>query len=251
MPAAERKRIGIILTILLGYLGLGAVLAFVFPKVGHHILPFMSGLGLALPIVANTRRKSDPPETLGPGETFPMTLALTNRRGVATGKDQGHLIFSEGWLLFEGARTAFALTRAEGAGWTDSRVVRFTLADGRGAVFSLPPNSPSSDRLKAAYYVWSGMSIPKGEAVLPPVEIHPAVRAERWSLAVVGLVVCVPVAALGLFFAFWPLAILATLGATASLAGARRCARRLRDDLTHIDSLAARTTSRPALGTLE
>ena len=228
---ADRKtqrRIGHFLT---AYVVFGVVMIFGFPDVGKHVLPVMN---LCLAIVNVVRIYLKPKITVDEGqnlgESVLVTLSVVNAKGGTTGNDLGRLISNEGWLLFEGERTAFALTRQK------AQVPRFGAAgvvnlEDRRAVRFASPDAVMLDRVLTD---WSLSPVPDGEAVLPPTETHPGVWAERWTGCVIGLIACVAVAGMALAFGFplWSAFTLLPMGGLAW--GARVLSRRLVQELPRV-----------------
>ena len=228
---ADRKtqrRIGHFLT---AYVVFGVVMIFGFPDIGKHVLPVVN---ICLAVVNVVRIYLKPKTTVdegqGPGESVLVTLSVANEKGRTTGKDRGRLISSEGWLLFEGERTAFALTRR------DANVPRFGAAGvvnlvDRRSVRLISPDAAILDRVLTD---WSLSPVPDGEPILPPVDRHPEVWVERWIGCIIGLIACVTLSGMALAFGF-PLGAASTLLPAGGLAwGARLLSRRLRQELPRV-----------------
>ncbi len=126
----------------------------------------------------------------------------------ATGSDRGWLIFSDGWLLFEGARTSFALTRGEARNLPPQSLT-LKLEDRRSVQFSLPGERPNAEPLNRALRRWNAEPIPEGEAILPPIEIHPTFWVDRCSLSALGVAIMAVPMVLAALYAYWIVAALA------------------------------------------
>ena len=210
------------------YLVLGAVLIFGFPKVGSVILPFVNCCIMVPVLVSSARRKPPPDEDpYGPGESLLVQASVRNSGGMRTGGDIGRLISSEGWLLFEGERTSFAVTRGEAYEPRYGETGLVNLEDGRSVLFS----APDAGVLERVLTDWSASPVAEGEAVLPPVEIHPGIWVERWTMTLTGALIFFIVAGFGLAFGFPLAAALASVGLVACLGAAGGVARRLGKEL--------------------
>lgn len=98
-----------------------------------------------------------------PSPGFPVVITLERGRRT-TGGDVGIVAFSEGWLVYEGNATAFALSPADAA-----RVGR----EGRSRMLSLPEGQRLSlksyeEGWEAAFEAWLADEAPSGVSRLPP-----------------------------------------------------------------------------------
>ena len=148
-----------------------------------------------------------------------------------TGNDRGWLVHNDGWLLFDGERTSFAFTRGEARKESFGPFGSFRLEDGREVRFSPPGEKPDVAPLEDIVRKWEAAIIPDGEAVLPPVEIHPSVWAERFTLAVGTAIVFVVPIGMGIAFEVFWVSALSIVGLMAMIATASRYASILRRGL--------------------
>lgn len=174
----------------------------------------------------------------GPGESVWISLAIWDRFEKATGGDVGWLIHSDGWLLFEGGRTAFALTRNEVSRdqWNGKGVL--WIEDGRKIEFRLPHERPKRAVLDGLLAAWDTAPTPKGEAVLPPIATHPEGAAYDWNNRVAEVVLWSMGIAVSLLSGLWPIIVaLYSIMAFVSAGRALAAAKRLRRDLRSLEAL--------------
>lgn len=224
-----RRQTRILLLVLAAYLAVALLLVAFVPNVGK-LMPLIN---VVFPIVAvlGRKQKKTPALGSGPGESFEVRMTVADRHGVATGTDRGWLIFSEGWLLFEGARTSFAVTRGEARGRLYGIQLSLTLEDRRSVQLSLVEGQES---LTQAHRDWNAAPIPEGEALLPPTEFHPETWVDRWSLCIFGAVGFGTVLGFGIAFGVGWVIASSLLAVLACLIVASRCARRLRRELSRV-----------------
>lgn len=172
--------------------------------------------------------KPQPPEI---GEAFRVGLTIRDARGQVTGRDHGWLIFSEGWILFEGNRSEFAITRGESYRRRSESLFVLRLEDGRAVYLSPATGWDSEKALNEAFKTWETVPIPDGEAVLPPEEVHPEIVAEHQLGWIFGTVAAAVVLAFGIGFVSWPTIALGSILSTGYVLGAAECTRRLRASL--------------------
>lgn len=219
---------------LLGFLGAYAVVAFLLmvfvPAVGK--LTPLFGLVLVILGVGKEKREVAPVYESGPGEGFSVSVSVVDQHGVTRGLDKGWLIFSEGWLLFEGARTSFAVTRGEARGKVFGMQLSLTLEDRRNVQFTVAPER--QDALLQGHREWNLAPIPDGEALLPPVDVHPLIWADRWTLCVFGAVAFGVVTGFGIGFGYWWVVAVSSMAVIACLCSAAYYVRRLRRELLRV-----------------
>ena len=141
-----------------------------------------------------------------PDERFPVFLRLI-RQGVRTGQDEGVVIFFDGWLLFEGRRTTFAIRNRDALFLSDEdNRLRFD----QGIEGEFFPYEKDGDRrdLRDAFGVallrWSKGPSPDGEPVLPPGTVHPWGRGQALGATIAGAVLILaafPLLSVGLLVA--------------------------------------------------
>jgi hypothetical protein len=154
--------------------------------------------------------------------------------GLATGSDYGWLVSCDGWLLFEGTRTNFALTRGEARQLRYEVVGHLFLEDDRRVAFSVVGEMPDPKPLQDIIRCWEREPIPGGDAILPPREPHPQIWADRSTYCVLGGLICL-VPGLLCFWAGFPIVGGGFfLGAVASVTGSIIYARRLRSELKRL-----------------
>ena len=128
-----------------------------------------------------------------PVEAFWVRI-LVERDGVRTGTDHGYATFVDGWFVFEGLRTSFALKESDVSRIEHPRDVpyRLALVDGTRLVVD-PLGVPSvAQELKRAVVAWRTSPSAGGESVFPPALVHPQVIADetlRLLMAVGGATV--------------------------------------------------------------
>ena len=115
---------------------------------------------------------------------YPARVRLA-RMGTPTGRDEGHVAFVEGWLVFEGERTTFSLSAAdvEKIDWED-RFARLLL---KGQQTVEVVGTKDCDVLKTELMVWYSRPPAVGLSRLPPTSRHPSARAGMaFGLALAG-----------------------------------------------------------------
>ncbi len=233
--------------LLIGLGARGAVVGAALLLYGVHRLPTFVGplvvvLGPLLDAAVHRFRKGSPaieppkpeaPELKPPdvGESFRVSLSIRDTFGRTTGRDNGWLIFSEGWILFEGVRTEFAITRGESYRWPTAAAFGLRLEDGRNVVISVAPNAGLEKRLNQAFRAWEAAPIPDGEAMLPPREVHTEIYARRHGFWILGGAFAGAGIASGAWDGSRPEIALATIALTGSLVGMSHSARQLRTAL--------------------
>ena len=230
---AARRHVTKVLAVLSVYLALAGLIWILKPELVRY-LPFLN-VGWVLFSVRPFRRpKSEPISLLGADDAFEVRMAVVSRTGEQTGKDFGTLIFCDGWLMFEGGRTDFAVTCGEAAATPTARSVTLTLEDRRTVRLTLLDENCEFRSFSEAFSRWNSQPIPDGEALLPPTETHPEVWVERWTGCILGLIACIAFAGMALAFGF-PLGAAFTLLPAGGLVwGARVLSRRLRQELTRV-----------------
>lgn len=147
------------------------------PGIGGAVGAFVSMLPFTVMISAFA---SKPPEVSvpdpAPGETHLSTVKVAFEER-SLGEDRGMVAFSEGWFLFEGRRTLFALGRADVRGVRNiGEETRLDLNSGHQLRLSgdLP--------LRAALAVWMAEPSATGISRLPPTDAHPQKRMRAATL---------------------------------------------------------------------
>ena len=147
-----------------------------------------------------------------PGPTFVCDLEI-RRAGTTLGLDRGVASFVDGWLHFEGRRTALSVKR-EDLKARDSEKIE--LADGTELLFrsQIEPGllHPTRWAFGVSLEAWSRKGSAEGESLLPPTTPHPAaLYRASWDLlfAVLGIIALAwavwafgPVALVLVFFGF-------------------------------------------------
>ncbi|RYG22659.1 hypothetical protein EON82_16445 [bacterium] len=107
--------------------------------------------------------------------SFPVSVRVWCH-GVRTGSDEGMVAFFDGWLIFEGRRTAFSLRNVDTLSLTVDET-RLRMVDGRDV--EILPYDRMADRrdlrepFEVAVRRWMRSGIPEGRSVLPPMRIQP------------------------------------------------------------------------------
>ena len=230
---ASRRHVTKALVVLGTFFAIAGLIWFLKPGLVRY-LPFLNVGWVFFSLFRNRRPKSEPISLPGADDAFSVRMAVVDRIGEQTGSDFGTLIFCEGWILFEGGRTNFALSRGEAAAIPTARSVTLTLEDRRTVRLTLLDEGCDFRSFSEAFSRWNSLPIPDGEAVLPPTDIHPGVWAERWTGCVIGLIACVAVAGMALAFGFplWAGFTLLPMGGLAW--GARVLSRRLVQELPRV-----------------
>ena len=154
-----------------------------------------------------------------PVPTFVCDLEI-RRAGTTLGLDRGVASFVDGWLHFEGRRTALSVKR-EDLKARDSEKIE--LADGTELLFrsQIEPGllHPTRWAFGVSLEAWSRKGSAEGESLLPPTTPHPAaLYRESWDLlfAVLGII-----ALAWVVWAFGPFALVVLLfGFTGSMVNA-------------------------------
>lgn len=129
-------------------------------------------------------------------EALPVLLIVSDGFGQPTGKDHGWVTFADGWLVYEGLRTEFTLTKAAINLPYEFALggVTMKVADGRRvtlkpiAADGAPGNSAErgdEQRLIGCIQAWLTESIPGGLSTFPPRALHPEVARERLAFPLV------------------------------------------------------------------
>lgn len=130
--------------------------------------------------------------TLGEDAAFPVTLEV-RRKGRRLGWENGWITFVDGWLVYEGMRTSFALkpdSLKRGGTVAANSLLRLHLTDGttirlmRLSDFmqtQRPAGWRDGRHMRDAFRAWREGDVPKGEAVFPPAERSSRVLAEAMS----------------------------------------------------------------------
>ena len=231
----ERRRLAIAFGTLGGALAILGTVWAIFPATFHLIGPFGPALVYAASLVANrierrsTPKPKEPPEI---GDAFEVRLTIRDAHGLRTGSDQGWTIFSQGWVLFEGTRTDFAVTRGESSRQLREGTLTLRLEDGRKVTFSPIGGPPIARQLNRAFNAWEVAMVPEGEAVLPPIETHSEIWAERHTLCIVGLLVSLAMAGFGATFHLFFAGFVGLFTGASCLWAGFLYARRLREGLS-------------------
>ena len=194
-----------------GYVALGSALAFAISLAfGFAMALFVALLGIvAVAVYARPgAREHAALPTLGEHAAFPITLDLTGPKGKRLGRERGWIAFVDGWLVYEGLRTAFSVDaasveRARSRGWE----IRLDLPGGGRARLILLTDSLQTDRpsgwsdrkgLSESFKDWLAHPSVQGEPVMPPSVPHPSVVAECLIPPLAGFALSVVVALAGL-----------------------------------------------------
>ena len=197
-------------------------------------LPFLNVVWVFVSVFPIRRPKPVSISLPGADDAFAVRMTVVDRIGEQTGSDCGTLIFCDGWLLFEGARTEFAVTRGEAWANAPGTSVNLTLEDRRTVRLTLPLEASGYKPFNEAFSRWNLQPIPDGEAVLPPREIHPEVWVERWTWCVIGLIACLAVTGMAFAFGLPLWAAYALLPAAGCAWGARLLSTRLGEELPRV-----------------
>ncbi len=163
---------------------------------------------------------------LGGAEAFPVMIEIWHGRR-RTGRESGWIAFVDGWLVYEGLRTAFSFrpcdVRFGGKGqWRQG----LWFPDGRMMTVAILNDFMQTNRpggwnkrslLNDALNEWHNAPSPEGDPVLPPQELSLRLRGERVAELSAGSTVLVALAVLFALSEFF-------LGALLALAGASLCA---------------------------
>lgn len=236
----NRKRLKLIGTILVAYLLIALYLLLWAPKAGRFILPLINIAFLLGSLVSGLRKKPELKAEEGMEEGAPARLTVLSSQRVNTGSDYGRLIECDGWLLFEGARTSFAVTRGEARRPKYDPPGHLRLEDDRTVVFAPIGGGLDHEPIKRVLQKWERASIPDGEAVLPPRETHPEIWADRWTVAVgAGIVLLLPFG-MGLAFGVVWIWVLSLILISCAASYAWDYARRLKRELPRVLAADAR-----------
>ena len=146
-------------------------------------LVFAMGMILVYTYITRPKAWRTAPEPL-PFPYYPARVRLA-RMGTPTGRDEGHVAFVDGWLVFEGERTTFSLSAAdvEKIDWED-RFARLLL---KGQQTVEIVGTKDCDVLKTELMVWYSRPPAVGLSRLPPISWHPSARAGMaFGLALAG-----------------------------------------------------------------
>lgn len=122
-------------------------------------------------------------------DALPVTLTILNEDDKITGRDYGWVTFADGWLVYEGLRASFSLTKASighpeypPAGiamfLSDKRRIQLTLITDPVQT-NLPARRDAADDLHKATRAWLSGPIAEGDPIPPPGNDHPEVVVER------------------------------------------------------------------------
>ncbi len=177
---------------------MAATLAWIFLL--HQWIDLVVLGGVALSALFRTVRKRRPdadahaalPTLATRTDALPVTLTIFGEKGRTIGKKTGWVTFAEGWLVYEGLRTAFSLDGGSIVRPTYlPHGIALELRDGRLldlAVLTdpekthLPARRGDIPLLAEEIRHWLRRPLAPGEAILPPRQEHPEVTANRVTL---------------------------------------------------------------------
>ena len=176
----------------IGVLGALALLSFGHPIEGVALFLAPSALKLL-------RRRIRPVESLltlpAVARAFACEVEVGNG-SVALGTDRGAATFLDGWLHFEGFRTAFSLSRDD---VHRRRENRLELCQG-GDVEFRPDGDVAREFSSALDRCYRVDQAAQGVSILPPVQLHPSGVARSWGEFVYGSAKAVIIAVVLLLF---------------------------------------------------
>lgn len=124
-----------------------------------------------------------------PEEWFPVQITIW-QRGVKTASDEGMVSFADGWLVYEGRRTQFAIRNGD-ASLIDAESSRLRLTD--GSVAELIPFHRLGQRqnlrrgFEEGFARWFNSVRPQGRSVLPPKNVDPRTWGGSLAAIIVGI----------------------------------------------------------------
>ena len=217
-----------------GYFALGSALAFAAS------LPFGFAAALSVSIIGivavaayarpGAREHAALP-TLGEHAAFPVTLDLTGPKGKRLGRERGWIAFVDGWLVYEGLRTAFSVDaasveRARSRGWE----IGLDLPGGGRARLILLTDSLQTDRpsgwkdrkgLSEVFKEWLAHPPTEGDPVMPPSAPHPSIIAEPLKVWALGVFVAISVVVIGFLTPSMPIMVIGIVLTISSVVGYR------------------------------
>ena len=146
-----------------------------FGKPFNHLVFLVFAMGMILLAIYVSRPKAlrTALESL-PFPYYPVRVRLA-RMGKPTGRDEGHVAFLDGWLVFEGERTTFSLSAGDVERiYREDRLARLLLK-GEQAVEIV--GTKDGEVLKTELMVWHSRPPAVGLSRLPPLAPHPSARA--------------------------------------------------------------------------
>ncbi len=215
---AQRLRNGLVV--------LGSVLLFAFSLTfgaPWPVVALVAGIVATVTVMRPGAHAHAALPTLGEDAAFPVTMEL--RTGwKRTGFENGWLGFADGWLVYEGLRTSFSLTKRHVGIRRDGTSYRLRLPEGRELRFTLltdalqttrPAGRSDAQGLREAFNAWTREPSPVGEPLWPPLGPSPHLLAGDLGILLVLMAMLATLAAVCLIAHLW--AVAAFVGATAVL----------------------------------